>query len=60
MFWIALEVSIPKIGLNIMLSLTIKKVDAFKFDGDAESDNTDGIALKGFPTSYFLAKIHKL
>jgi len=40
MFWIALEPSIPKIGLNIMLYLTVKKLDAFKFDGVAESDNT--------------------
>jgi len=40
MFWIALELSVPKIGLNIMLSLTVKKLDAFKFDGVAESDNT--------------------
>jgi len=40
MFWIALELSIPKIGLNIMLPLTVKKLDAFKFDGVAESDNT--------------------
>jgi len=40
MFWIALELSIPKIGLNIMLSLTVKKLDAFKFDGVAECDNT--------------------
>ena len=40
MFWIALELSIPKIGLNIMLSLTVKKLDEFKFDGVAESDNT--------------------
>jgi len=40
MFWIALELSIPKIGFNIMISLTVKKVDAFKFDGVAESDNT--------------------
>jgi len=40
MFWIALELSIPKIGLNIMLTLTVKKLDAFKFDGVAESDNT--------------------
>jgi len=32
--------SIPKIGLNITLSLTVKKLDAFKFDGVAESDNT--------------------
>ena len=40
MFWIALELSIPKIGFNIMLSLTDKKVDVFKFEGVAESDNT--------------------
>jgi len=43
MFWIALELSIPKIGLKVMLSLTIKKLDAFKFDGVAESDNTASI-----------------
>jgi len=41
MFWIALNLSIPKLGLNIMLSLTVEKLDAFKFDGVAESDNTD-------------------
>jgi len=41
MFWIALEVSIPKIGFKIMLSLTAKKVDVLEFDGVAESDNTD-------------------
>ena len=40
MFWIALELSIPKKGFNIMLSLTVTKEDAFKFDGVAESDNT--------------------
>jgi len=40
MFWIALELSIPKIGLNIMLYATVKKLDAFKFDGVAESNNT--------------------
>jgi len=40
MFWIALELSIPKIEFNIMLSLPVKKLDAFKFDGVAESDNT--------------------
>jgi len=39
MFWIALELSIPKIGLNILLSLAVKKLDAFKFDGVMESDN---------------------
>jgi len=40
MFWIALELSIPKIGFKIMLSLTVKKEDAFKFDRVAESDDT--------------------
>jgi len=44
MFWIALELSISKIGFNIMFSLTVKKLDAFKFDEVAESDNT-GLAL---------------
>jgi len=41
MFRIALELSIPKIGFNILISLTVKKLDAFKFDEVAESDNTD-------------------
>jgi len=41
MFWIALELSIAKIGLNIMLSITFKELDAVKFDGVAESDNTE-------------------
>jgi len=40
MFWIALELSIPKIGLNIKLSLTVKELDAVKFDGVTEYDNT--------------------
>jgi len=40
MFRIALELSISKMGLNIMLSFTAKKLDAFKFHGVAESDNT--------------------
>jgi len=40
MFWIALELSSPKIGLNIKISLTVKQLDAFKFGGVAESDNT--------------------
>jgi len=39
MFWIALELSIPKVGLN-MLPLTVEKLDAFKFDVVAGSDNT--------------------
>ena len=33
MFWIALEPSIPKIGFNIILSLTVKELNAFKFEG---------------------------
>ena len=41
MFWIAIELSIPKIGFNIMLSLAVKKLDAFKFDGVEESGNTE-------------------
>jgi len=41
MFWIALELSIRTIGFNIMLSLTVKNLDAFKFDGVAVSDNTE-------------------
>jgi len=44
MFWIALELSIPKIGFNFMLSLTVKKLDAYKFDRVAESDNTDTLS----------------
>jgi len=43
MFWIAFEVSIPKIGFNIMLYLTVKNADAFKFYGVAESDNTEQV-----------------
>ena len=39
MFWIALELSIPKIGFYIILSLTVKELKAFKLDGVAESDN---------------------
>jgi len=42
MLWIAVELNIPKIGFNIVLSSTVKKLDAFKFDGVAESDNTAG------------------
>ena len=54
MFWIALERSIPKIGFNIMLSLTVKNVDAFKFDGVAESDNTGLLFPPAFsPVHYF-------
>jgi len=49
MFWIALKLSMPKIGFNIMLSLTVKKLNAFKFDGVAESDNT---IASGLSTGY--------
>jgi len=38
MFWIPHELSIPKIVLNTMLSLTVKNLDAFEFDGVAESE----------------------
>jgi len=61
MFWIALELSIPKIGLNIMLSLTVKKLDAFKFDGVTESDTTADNPIKnrlGPVRSSFLLKMH--
>jgi len=51
MFWIALELSIPKIGFNIMLSLPVKKKDAFKFDGVAESDNTGDFLPESLSTS---------
>jgi len=46
MFWIALELNIPKLGFKIMLSLTVKKLDAFKFNGVAESDNTESVPNK--------------
>jgi len=52
MFWIALELSIPKIGFNITLSLPVKKLDAFKFDGVAESDNT-GIMYLALHLCYY-------
>jgi len=41
MFWVALKLSVPKIGFNIIISLNVKNVDAFKFDGVAESDYTE-------------------
>jgi len=55
MFWIALELSIPKIGFIIMLSLKVKKVDVFQFDGVAESDNTvlGGLGIVAM-TAFFL------
>ena len=49
MFWIALELSIPKIGFNIMLSLLVKMLDAFEFDGVAESVNS-GRTTRRFPS----------
>jgi len=50
MFWVALEMSISKIGLNT-LSLTAKKLDAFKFDGGVESDNTV-VEMRSLSISY--------
>jgi len=41
MFWVALELSFPKIGFNVMLSLTVEKLVAFNLDEVAESDNTE-------------------
>jgi len=49
MLWIALELSVPKIGFDVMLSLTVKTLDAFKFDGVAESDNAgDSFSFQPF------------
>jgi len=56
MFWIALELSIPKIGFNIMLSVMVKKLDAFKFDGVAESDNTGGETRPSIPDNVLKAR----
>ena len=39
MFWIALELSIPKIGFKIVIFDGLK-LDAFKFDEVTKSDNT--------------------
>jgi len=58
MFWIALKPSISKIEFNIMIYLTVKKLDAFKFYGVAESDKLS-VSLKGMsidPTALF--KMH--
>jgi len=52
MCWIALELSISKIGFNIRLSLTVKKVDVSKFDGAAKSDNT-ALAFQRLPFSTY-------
>jgi len=46
MFWIALELGDPKMGLNVILSLLVKKLSAFKNDEVAKSGNT--VSLKGF------------
>jgi len=56
MFWIALELSIPKIGFNVMLSLTVKKLDVLKFDGVAESDNSDRIQPLELPPKELFLK----
>jgi len=55
MFWIALELGNPKMGLNVILSLLVKKLSAFKNDEVAKSGNTGARqyvlldALKPFP-----------
>jgi len=54
MFWIALKLSIQKIGLNVMLSLTVNKLDAFKFDGVTESDNNGQAAKRNNGTPLVL------
>jgi len=54
MFWIALDVSIPKIGFNIMLSLTVKKVDVFKFDRVAESATLLATSRQPFAAEFLL------
>jgi len=40
MFWIALELGNPKMGLNVISYLLVKKLSAFKNDGVAKSGNT--------------------
>jgi len=50
MFWIA-------IGFNIMLSLKVKKLNAFKFDGVAEPDNT-GFTPTGVILLAFYSRTH--
>jgi len=40
MFWIALELGNPKMGLNVILSLLVKKLSAFKKYEVAKSGNT--------------------
>jgi len=54
MFWIALELGNPKMGLNKILSLLIKKLSAFKIDEVAKSDNTpEGeVTHGGLPTDF--------
>jgi len=42
MFWIALELSYPKIVLITRLSLTIENLTAFKTDGVTKFGNTVG------------------
>jgi len=55
MFWIALELSIPNIGLNIMLSLTVKEIDAVEFDGVAEPDN-NGLEIDEGPALNYIGQ----
>jgi len=60
MIWIALELSIPKIR-KIMLSLTVKKLDAFKFDGVAGSVNTAYKSTSGvFGLAYSTPQIEQV
>ena len=59
MFWIALELSIPIIDFNIMLSLTVKKLDAFKVNGVAESDNTEHSARRRKDRSYYILPLYE-
>jgi len=40
MFWIALELGNSKMGLNVILSLLVKKLSAFENDEVAKSGNT--------------------
>jgi len=40
MFWIALELGSAKMGLNVILSLLVKKLSAFKNDEVAKTGNT--------------------
>jgi len=45
MFWIALELGNPKMGLNVILSLLVKKLSAFKNDKVAKSGKSPPLPL---------------